>query len=160
MPKTVTRQRRDCDLNPGPSAPESSTLTSATEPPWIEVSITTPRCLSVCVSQLYSYAAVRWSFLVSIYTPTDSLPSISTCWWLARGKHWTGVESALYLDLLQSVPVSGPLVITGHLAKVLVVMVTRYTRCHGNGRSNAQLPRLLWRLRRQRLLPMPREHRW
>jgi len=28
LPKTVTRQRCDCDLNPGPSAPESSTLTS------------------------------------------------------------------------------------------------------------------------------------
>jgi len=28
LPKTVTRQRRGCDLNPGPSAPESSTLTS------------------------------------------------------------------------------------------------------------------------------------
>jgi len=28
LPKTVTRQRRDCDLNPGPSAPESSTITS------------------------------------------------------------------------------------------------------------------------------------
>ena len=28
LPKTVTRQRRDCDLNPGPSAPESSTLPS------------------------------------------------------------------------------------------------------------------------------------
>jgi len=27
LPKTVTRQRRDCYLNPGPSAPESSTLT-------------------------------------------------------------------------------------------------------------------------------------
>ena len=27
LPKTVNRQRRDCDLNPGPSAPESSTLT-------------------------------------------------------------------------------------------------------------------------------------
>ena len=26
LPKTVTRQRRYCDLNPGPSAPESSTL--------------------------------------------------------------------------------------------------------------------------------------
>jgi len=26
LPKTVTRQRRDCDLNPGPSATESSTL--------------------------------------------------------------------------------------------------------------------------------------
>ena len=34
MPETVTRQRRGCDLNPGPSARESSTLThSATEPP-------------------------------------------------------------------------------------------------------------------------------
>jgi len=28
LPKTVIRQRRGCDLNPGPSAPESSTLTS------------------------------------------------------------------------------------------------------------------------------------
>ena len=26
LPKTVSRQRRDYDLNPGPSAPESSTL--------------------------------------------------------------------------------------------------------------------------------------
>jgi len=28
LPKTVTRQRRDCDLNPGPSASESSALTT------------------------------------------------------------------------------------------------------------------------------------
>ena len=28
LPKNVTRQRRDCDLNPGPSVPESSTLTT------------------------------------------------------------------------------------------------------------------------------------
>ena len=28
LTKTVTRQCRDCDLNPGPSAPESSTLTT------------------------------------------------------------------------------------------------------------------------------------
>jgi len=28
LPKTVTRQRRDCDLNQGPTAPESSTLTT------------------------------------------------------------------------------------------------------------------------------------
>jgi len=28
LPKTVTRQRRSCDLNPGPSAPETSTLTT------------------------------------------------------------------------------------------------------------------------------------
>jgi len=28
LPKTVSRQRRDCDLNPGLSVPESSTLTA------------------------------------------------------------------------------------------------------------------------------------
>ena len=28
LPKTDTRQHRDCDLNPGLSVPESSTLTS------------------------------------------------------------------------------------------------------------------------------------
>jgi len=28
LPKTVTWQRRDCDLNLGPSEPESSTLTT------------------------------------------------------------------------------------------------------------------------------------
>ena len=28
LPKTVTRQRSDCDLKPGPSAPETSTLTT------------------------------------------------------------------------------------------------------------------------------------
>jgi len=28
LPKTVTGQRRGCDLNPGPTAPESSTLTT------------------------------------------------------------------------------------------------------------------------------------
>jgi len=36
LPETVTRQRRDCDLNLGPSEPESSTLTARlyTEPPF------------------------------------------------------------------------------------------------------------------------------
>ena len=28
LPKTVTRQLRGCDLNPGPTTPESSTLTT------------------------------------------------------------------------------------------------------------------------------------
>ena len=28
LPRTVTRQRRGCDLNPGRTAPESSTLTT------------------------------------------------------------------------------------------------------------------------------------
>ena len=46
LPKTVTRQRRDCDLNPGPSAPESGTLTRTTRLPshpelWIKMYILT-----------------------------------------------------------------------------------------------------------------------
>jgi len=28
LPKTVTRKRRNCGLNPGPAAPESSTLST------------------------------------------------------------------------------------------------------------------------------------
>ena len=32
LPKTVTRQRRDCNFNPGPTAPESSTLTTTRLP--------------------------------------------------------------------------------------------------------------------------------
>jgi len=34
LPKTVTRERRDCDLNPGPSVPESSTLTTQLPSSW------------------------------------------------------------------------------------------------------------------------------
>jgi len=38
LPKTVTRQGRSCDLNPGPSAPESSTLTTRQPShPWTSV---------------------------------------------------------------------------------------------------------------------------
>jgi len=39
LSKTVTRQRRGCDLNPGPSAPESSTLTTrlSSHPMYIRV---------------------------------------------------------------------------------------------------------------------------
>ena len=37
LPETVTRQRHDCDLNPGPSVPESSTLTTRLPShPWVE----------------------------------------------------------------------------------------------------------------------------
>ena len=40
LPKTVTRQRRGCDLNPGPTAPESSPLTTrlpSARPPGVYV---------------------------------------------------------------------------------------------------------------------------
>ena len=40
LPKTVTRQRRDCDLNPDPSVPESSKLnTRLPSHPWMKVKV-------------------------------------------------------------------------------------------------------------------------
>ena len=39
LPKTVTRQRRDCDLNPGPSSPESSTLTTRLPSTYLYVTV-------------------------------------------------------------------------------------------------------------------------
>ena len=38
LPETVTRQRCGCDLNPGPSAPESSTLNTGTSHPYSKYS--------------------------------------------------------------------------------------------------------------------------
>jgi len=53
LPKTVTRQRHDCDLNPGPSASESSTLTTRLPSHLLigerEVLCDERVCLSVCV---------------------------------------------------------------------------------------------------------------
>ena len=44
LPKTVTRQRRGCDLNPGPSAPESNTLnTRLTSHPRVTVDLCNSR---------------------------------------------------------------------------------------------------------------------
>jgi len=50
FPKTVTGQRGDCDLNPGPSAPESSTLTTRLPShPREECDVLPSACLSVCL---------------------------------------------------------------------------------------------------------------
>ena len=49
LPKTVTRQRRGCDLNLGPSAPESSTLTTRLPSAVFRYMAL---CSSVCLSQV------------------------------------------------------------------------------------------------------------
>jgi len=64
LPKTVTRQRRDCDLNPGPSAPESGTLTTRLPShPRIKAALSTARAararaarLSRCANPIYRRA--------------------------------------------------------------------------------------------------------
>jgi len=53
LPKTVTQQRRDCDLNPGPTAPESSTLTT-----WLLshplMPVAWPKCKALCLANMVS----------------------------------------------------------------------------------------------------------
>ena len=73
LPKTVTRQRRDCDLNPGPSAPESSTLTTRlpdlgysmqADPPGtapISVCVCVCVCSTSCVSRCARRPATTWA---------------------------------------------------------------------------------------------------
>ena len=66
LPKTVTRQRRDCDLNPGPSAPESSTLTTRlpSQPPHMmggkgmngAVATTVDRLATVIAERIVTFA--------------------------------------------------------------------------------------------------------
>ena len=52
LPKTVTRQRRGCDLNAGPSVPEISTLTS-----WL----LSHTCVCVCVCTLMNSCVLPFS---------------------------------------------------------------------------------------------------
>ena len=57
LPKTVTRQHRSCDLNQGPSAPESSTLT--TWLPSVCRQIMQVNCSTVAMSCLYNTDNLR-----------------------------------------------------------------------------------------------------
>ena len=56
LPKTVTRRRRSCDLNRGPSAPESSTLT--TRLPSHPLHLTAPNF--VAVNATFEYEFIRF----------------------------------------------------------------------------------------------------
>ena len=72
LPKTVTRQRRGCDLNPGPSAPESSTLTTRLPShPVMTVAYHLPcRCSSVRVAEhkilMTRSDDVQWTCIANI----------------------------------------------------------------------------------------------
>ena len=54
LPKTVIRERRDCDLNSGPTAAQSSTVTTRLpSQPWVLVGVLTA---SLCMK-------LRWSMV-------------------------------------------------------------------------------------------------
>ena len=75
LPKTVTRQRRGCDLNLGPSAPESSTLTTQL-PSHLHVGL--PVCgyllfllLNILVSEFIAYNS-NYKLIFKITLPNIS----------------------------------------------------------------------------------------
>ena len=94
LPKPVIRQRRDCDLNPGPSVPESSTLTTRlpSHPllprdamhPWKQPWACVRLCVCVCLSQVgvllkrlnesgwFSLSPYSHTFIIGIPSPTHS----------------------------------------------------------------------------------------
>ena len=74
LPKTATWQRRSCDLNPGPSAPESSTLTTRlpSHPFYVY------RLLNVHV----------FHALVCQCSAEETL-LLNDCWWLYYSASWS-----------------------------------------------------------------------
>jgi len=106
LPKTVTRQRHGCDLNPGPSAPESSTLTTRLPShPLCRVRPTKRRSHRdrkvcdvtssyVCISENEASAAVFVRVVRSIdgqffaVDPELTVKVIPTVWAFVDG-HWT-----------------------------------------------------------------------
>ena len=77
LPKTVTRQRRRCDLNPDPSAPESSTLTTRLSSQCIEnddLGPTVIHCVSKIISDILASMPVHIAETDANWTElTDSL---------------------------------------------------------------------------------------
>ena len=66
LPKTVTRQRRDCDLNPGPSAPDSSTLTTRL-PSHPTLCYQTSNMISINATLLLVHFLLRLNFMSLFY---------------------------------------------------------------------------------------------
>ena len=87
MPETVTRRRRDCDLNPGRTAPESST-------PSPRLPSHHPHAVALHVSR-YS-ASMRCVF--AELDPFRSTPTAPQCRPGAGGRRVPGTSSVLYID--------------------------------------------------------------
>ena len=80
LPKTVTRQRRDCDLNPGPSAPEPSTLTTRLpNHPMDHISPTFVCCVRMTTSLQQSREAGGISVHVNNRAKNDEKPRNDYC---------------------------------------------------------------------------------
>ena len=88
LPKTVTRQRRDCDLNPGPTAPESSTLiTRLPSHPLIACSRPISFVLCSCVYADFSYTVCCRMFKSRRYNcAVNARMTVAVCVFLSCAK--------------------------------------------------------------------------
>jgi len=102
VPKTVTRQRRDCNLNPGPSALESSTLT--TRLPSHAYSCWVREFIMLYVYQLACKFSPRFTTVIhwAVMETASSISSLRRLWTIShdvsprRDDHWlklTGYEA-------------------------------------------------------------------
>ena len=83
LPETVARQRRDCDLNSGPSAPESSTLTTRLPShPHVVISVLDSRV----VTQFRALRLSSNNFRQVVQAPVLLSPSCLTCYRAACGQ--------------------------------------------------------------------------
>ena len=99
LPKTVTRQRRGCDLNPSPSAPESSTLTTR---------------LPSCPTYIHTYIHSK-SYSAQSYTKTERLCSTKTRPYTSNELNKSNVKSCVFRAREKAACESVSLTLTGRL---------------------------------------------
>jgi len=85
LPKTVTRQRRDCDLNPGPTAPESSTLTTRL-PSYPNVNVASDKN-ELGTKQSIVNKLPRAKSRLTRRLGWDSFALPTSSWWLRHAQH-------------------------------------------------------------------------
>jgi len=75
LPRTVTRQRRSCDLNRGPSAPESSTLTTRlpSHPDYLYQFTTFDHTISLLLLSILLFFLLLQAELTLRFSATDSV---------------------------------------------------------------------------------------
>ena len=98
LPKTVARQRRDCDLNTGPTAPESSTLTTRlpSHPPSMYHSKIEPRAIFVATAcglfRLILIETHEMQYAFGINSCIEVVPVYCHCWRSMQSRVYETVE--------------------------------------------------------------------
>jgi len=121
LPKTVTRQHCNCDLNPGPSAPESSTLTMwLPNHPWSKCKQVKWLVVAVCGRIFTTSMRSKRSVAMMRTRTATSLHCISTTLWRASKGTCSPDSSVKTLSRSDSA--------AAHVVSLL--LLTFFTKCH------------------------------